>query len=137
MQVFLLNPGRVAACTYTVMSEGFQIITHTAEQTAQWTRLIAANPARVLNVMALQPGQRNRHGDNSADIYPAMAAVKEASREGGKWWIGLVKAGIAETLCRNVEELCTFVHTLPNMPEHLKKEALISVRILLYMNHNS
>jgi hypothetical protein len=58
-----------------------------------------------------------------------MAAVKEASREGGEKWKGLVKAGVGEALCQNVEEMCTFVHTLPGMPEHLKKQALKLVKI--------
>jgi len=111
-------------------------MTHTPEQTIQWTRLITADPARVLSTLALQPGQRNRHGDNSGDIYPAMDAVKEVSREGGKLWIDLVKAGVAETLCRNVEELCTFVQTLPDMPEDLKQQALTSVRTSLNIHGN-
>src|SRR6266481_4496227 len=109
--------------------EGFRIITHTPEQAAQWTRLIATDPARVLSTLVLQPGQRNRHGDNYRDIYPALAAVKDTSRAGGKWWKGLVKAGVAEALCQNVEEMCTFFQTLPDMPEHLKKQATESVRI--------
>jgi hypothetical protein len=119
---------RVISSSCTIMTEDFQILTHTPQQAAQWTRLVAADPERVLSTLALQPGQRNGYGDHSGEIYPSMAAVRDASKEGGQSWKALVKAGIAETLCQNVEEMCTFMQTLPDMPEHLKKQAMELVR---------
>lgn len=83
-----------------------------AAKSSKWTELVETNPSRVVDAMNLGPtGSRNSHGDDGEDFIFAMDAVRRVtesfSREEAQIseWEGLVNAGAAEALCRNVCEL--------------------------------
>jgi len=103
-----------------------KIITHTPEQTLQWREIATSNPGRLVRTIVLQPGHTTREGDHQGDIYPALEVLKEISMKDQRGvendaWGGLVNAGIAEALCRNVCDMVVFFQTLPDMPEDLLK----------------
>ena len=104
-----------------------QITTHTPEQTEQWRELAISNPSRLVRTIVLQPGHITRDGDNQGDIYPILQVLKEISTRDqhgveNNTWVGLVNAGLAEALCKNVCEMVIFLQALPNMPEDLLKK---------------
>lgn len=101
-----------------------QIITHTPEQTMKWREIVQKEPSRVVRTLRLMPGRSTKEGDTQADIYPALEVVKEVSMEGrngteSETWISLVDAGLADALCKNVQEMVTFLNALPGMPREL------------------
>lgn len=108
-----------------------QLITHTPEQEEKWRILAVSNPSRIVKALGLGPGQTTREGDAQADIFPAIKIVKQIARGGGNGkpspaWEALIEAGIATVLCKNVQEMVTFLNYLPNMPqdvlENVQKE---------------
>ncbi|KAG6907191.1 hypothetical protein DXG01_010034 [Tephrocybe rancida] len=108
-----------------------RILTHTPEQVVQWRKIAASNPGRLVRTLLLTPGETTWQGDTQGDIYPALQAVCDIIMEGHQSmestsWVGLVNAGIADALCKNVCEMVMFVRVLPNMLkdllEALKKE---------------
>ncbi|KAF8075759.1 hypothetical protein FPV67DRAFT_1469122 [Lyophyllum atratum] len=106
------------------MTDYAQIITHSPEQVIEWRKIASSNPDRVIRTLGLQAGRSTREGDTQADIYPAMAVLKELSRESkdgveNRVWVGLVDAGIAEALCKSVLEMVIAIKFLPNMPREL------------------
>ncbi|RDB20304.1 hypothetical protein Hypma_012656 [Hypsizygus marmoreus] len=106
-----------------------QLITHTPEQLVKWRGLATSNPSRLVRVLGLGPGKSTREGDNQGDIYAALNVLKEITRpfdsSGAKHpaWDGLVEAGVAAMLCKNVLEMVVFLDWLPTMPKDLLEKA--------------
>ncbi|KAG5651860.1 hypothetical protein H0H81_007140 [Sphagnurus paluster] len=90
----------------------------------KWREIVQKEPSRVVRTLRLMPGRSTKEGDTQADIYPALEVVKEVSMEGrngteSETWISLVDAGLADALCKNVQEMVTFLNALPGMPREL------------------